>query len=355
MFTSDWGRRASALDVAFEYEDDGNEVSHTKMPRTTEPSLVSTTGITFRSTPTCKDGDKKSFWGNLRIEADDSEVAKLEVLRAKVREMKPVQTSSSEFKNRFVVPGSNTLRQPLPVLLEAVAHRFNVSMQYIDALTVTPNSVSIRDAKRAFQMAIATLPGGSDISWSDVWFADTMYPDFDVVESCLKSSVPVRTVAFGKLSDRDNALVDTYRSRMCRHKNCKNRQTTCQFAHTFDELVPKVCLFDPQCRKDGCEFKHKSESKEQYVERLGWQMPGDAITFKKEQDKSMLTFSRVCHNVMQHGHCLRKVCTFAHTMDQYQPIACGHGNNCRFKTSTCSFQHPLETKEDLCKRIHVFQ
>ena len=49
--------------------------------------------------------------------------------------------------------------------------------------------------------------------------------------------------------------------------------------------------------------------------------------------------------------CKRKNCTFAHTLDEWNPIVCSFDGRC--KNGVCKFWHKKkETKEELCTRIN---
>ena len=69
--------------------------------------------------------------------------------------------------------------------------------------------------------------------------------------------------------------------------------------------------------------------------------------------------SRACKSVTSEEKCLKgSGCTFAHTIEELNPIACKFGMSCKFifsDTKTCFFIHPEETKEMYCKRNLIFQ
>jgi len=71
------------------------------------------------------------------------------------------------------------------------------------------------------------------------------------------------------------------------------------------------------------------------------------------------TRSRACKSVSSGEKCLKgDNCTFAHTLDELNPVACKFGMSCKFifsDTKTCFYIHPEETKEMYCKRNLIFQ
>lgn len=76
----------------------------------------------------------------------------------------------------------------------------------------------------------------------------------------------------------------------------------------------------------------------------------------KEELAKKLVKSKFCRNILEHGKCYRKVCTFAHSLEELSPAKCAFGDVCKFqksKTKTCGFIHPCETKDGFCKRTGV--
>lgn len=66
--------------------------------------------------------------------------------------------------------------------------------------------------------------------------------------------------------------------------------------------------------------------------------------------------TRPCQFVIEKGisGCVRRVCTFAHTMEELMDPMCGFGNDCnRFKDihKPCKHRHPIETQEEFRSRM----
>ena len=61
--------------------------------------------------------------------------------------------------------------------------------------------------------------------------------------------------------------------------------------------------------------------------------------------------SKMCRQVMNGRKCTYKTCNFAHTSDELTPYPCSYDNKCRFKTTTCCFIHPGESKSVFVQRL----
>ena len=58
----------------------------------------------------------------------------------------------------------------------------------------------------------------------------------------------------------------------CRHilNNGECHLSYCTFAHSIEELNAPNCMFDKSCRKIDCRFIHSNESRDQWIERMGY-------------------------------------------------------------------------------------
>ncbi len=59
--------------------------------------------------------------------------------------------------------------------------------------------------------------------------------------------------------------------------------------------------------------------------------------------------TKFCNIYIQEGRCDRKVCNFAHSMDEFNFPTCAFGDNCKVKN--CRFKHPAENLDEYKKRI----
>ena len=68
---------------------------------------------------------------------------------------------------------------------------------------------------------------------------------------------------------------------LCKTKPCnfaiKNgtcKKSSCPFAHTLEELKDPMCNFDNKCKKDSkCQYRHSSESRDEWVKRTNYIIP----------------------------------------------------------------------------------
>lgn len=128
---------------------------------------------------------------------------------------------------------------------------------------------------------------------------------------------------------------------------CSNR-LNCKFAHTSQELYPKICKFRGKCNRfKTCPFLHPNETKEDLINRLG-------LSFKKPQSIKKAP-SKMCRAYLKNKNkkdCARYSkgkCSFAHDFSELIP------NKCRTKTCkkpTCPYIHPFENREQFRKRLN---
>ena len=61
-------------------------------------------------------------------------------------------------------------------------------------------------------------------------------------------------------------------------EDCPNR-SSCNFAHTMDEIRIPNCMYGARCRLSGqCQFRHPSETTEQYIARVNHNFIGSVYT-----------------------------------------------------------------------------
>ena len=105
-----------------------------------------------------------------------------------------------------------------------------------------------------------------------------------------------RTKAFDSLKNKD-----IFTKRLEKTKLCKNiinnglcSRKFCSYAHTIDELKDPKCVFDKNCRKSSCFFKHSVESREEYHIRCGIQIP-NKINSDNNSIENLLPFKRLLY------------------------------------------------------------
>jgi hypothetical protein len=72
---------------------------------------------------------------------------------------------------------------------------------------------------------------------------------------------------------------------------------------------------------------------------------------KKENDKK----ETVCKQLRK-GICTIENCKYAHNIEEYEPVSCSYGHDCKFmmnKHKPCKFRHPDESKLSILKRLNM--
>jgi hypothetical protein len=78
-----------------------------------------------------------------------------------------------------------------------------------------------------------------------------------------------RTRAFDFLKDKDIIAKRLEKTKLCKNiiTNGMCNRKFCSYAHSLKDLKEPKCVFDKNCRKPQCQFKHSIESKEDYYKR----------------------------------------------------------------------------------------
>lgn len=95
----------------------------------------------------------------------------------------------------------------------------------------------------------------------------------------------IKEMAFVKISknmtkqqaDACNVVASAFNAKKCdlnRTKPCYYADACtkrdCAFAHSKDELSPKICMYDSRCKNDECLFKHSNQSMDEYCKINGF-------------------------------------------------------------------------------------
>ena len=80
---------------------------------------------------------------------------------------------------------------------------------------------------------------------------------------------------------------------------------------------------------------------------------GFSILSNKKEISNQLRKSKFCEIQIKYGTCNRKLCNFAHSLDELVFPRCAFGENCK-KKSFCMFLHPTEEIREYKERIHFF-
>jgi hypothetical protein len=197
------------------------------------------------------------------------------------------------------------------------------------------------------------------------------------------------------------------KSVMCKKNACD--KSRCNEAHSFEELNPVECIFGKYCKNfNECEYLHQNETKADLKSRLisrekrqtlslpvskvaPWnnqvvlhkvnlneiiQQEKDevntprsisseaSISETRKQAFEILANpeevkkvsmnnkgSKICINVLKNGKCTRSVCTFAHSLSEFNPKECIFKDECNQKM-TCEYYHPKsESISDCARRL----
>lgn len=106
---------------------------------------------------------------------------------------------------------------------------------------------------------------------------------------------------------------DLYKTNLCYNKNCKYKDK-CNFAHTFEELNIRECVYDDKCKlitvKDGkiinnspkiCSHKHRMETKDEFKKRITMHCSDCEQVIKVPRDMYMDTIKMIMDNPSKNG------------------------------------------------------
>ena len=185
------------------------------------------------------------------------------------------------------------------------------------------------------------------------------------------------------------------KTRRCKIKNCSNGKN-CSYAHSFEELNIKKCIFNDTCRnikkENGlfynkmedniCEYIHQDETNCNYKFRLGFskKLEVEETSSKKTLERSdifdilsdktkiqgELQFTKLCKFIKDKQSCPHKDnCRFAHSVKQLRVSNCLFQDKCRLvkyensimsnvsKTKICEHLHIGETLDNYYSRIGI--
>ncbi len=151
------------------------------------------------------------------------------------------------------------------------------------------------------------------------------------------------------MSQSFNAMSHCAKTRLCKFYKVGCKNASCTFAHSKEELKPRVCSYDENCKNYNCTFFHpsfnpypnsddlmyKASIGMQFVEKLeksGTSPPPNSPVDLKDK----LTKTKLC-KYYKVG-CSTENCTFAHSKEELKVRMCNFGDNCR--KSNCTFYHP---------------
>jgi hypothetical protein len=146
------------------------------------------------------------------------------------------------------------------------------------------------------------------------------------------------------LESKEKTEVLLNKTQMCKHISrpggCKF-ETKCRFAHSKEELQVIRCAFGANCRVRDCKFCKASKLAEEA--RNNREVPAETtevqpkiITTENQPSAEYnKTKTKLCTFYEEKGYCSRKLCVFAHGL---QELRCGYGSSCCNKS--CTRKHP---------------
>lgn len=183
------------------------------------------------------------------------------------------------------------------------------------------------------------------------------------------------------------------KTKMCKISDCIKGKN-CLYAHSFEELNLKKCLFQEKCRnvemKNGilynkneqniCTYIHQSETTDNYKIRIGILEKIDdskkylqrcevfSILSSKVKIQTELKFTKLCNFFKENKECPHKDnCRFAHSLSDLKVSNCLFNDKCRLvkvennklcnvsKTKVCEHLHEgKETIDNYYLRISIF-
>ena len=102
-----------------------------------------------------------------------------------------------------------------------------------------------------------------------------------IVESCkeIDEDRTQRDKGFSILSKRKNVVTYLKKTKFCRLliEQGKCNREICNFAHTVKEISFPYCVFADDCKKDGCKFRHPTETIDDYKDRIQFSVPSNIL------------------------------------------------------------------------------
>lgn len=72
----------------------------------------------------------------------------------------------------------------------------------------------------------------------------------------------------------------------------------------------------------------------------------------KNELRKRLVNKKFCKNIIKYGRCHIEGCSFAHSIDTFNP-RCIFEDVCKYQGTKCAFLHPQESFEEYCKKLNI--
>jgi hypothetical protein len=102
-------------------------------------------------------------------------------------------------------------------------------------------------------------------------------------------------------------------------------------------------------KKPKCHLLNESNFDDNFKE-IKKRNEGFYILANKLNISNHLKKTKFCNIFLQEGKCNRKVCNFAHSMEEFSFPSCAFADHCKVKN--CKFKHTYETLEQYKSRIN---
>lgn len=101
-------------------------------------------------------------------------------------------------------------------------------------------------------------------------------------------------------------------------------------------------------------YKHCSRSLDFSEEEISKKRTEGFTIFSSDKNelRKNLTNKKFCKKVIKYGFCNTENCTFAHTIEEFNP-ECIFGEACKYQGLTCNFLHPGESFVEYCKKLNI--
>ena len=76
------------------------------------------------------------------------------------------------------------------------------------------------------------------------------------------------------------------------------------------------------------------------------------VTIKNINSSKRLAKTKACNNILKYGKCNRKVCTFAHSLEELRDPYCTYDDRCN-KKDICRYMHSNETQKEYHSRCNI--
>lgn len=134
----------------------------------------------------------------------------------------------------------------------------------------------------------------------------------------------------------------------------------CKFAHFIDEITINECSYGDFCKKvkysnkkdyyyntnssQPCTFIHPFEKFENFYARNG-------LKERPEKKEPSFKCTKLCQCILDNVKCEKKICNYAHSIDELNISPCHFGEQC-FNINRCDSEYGNNSSEKICIFLH---